>query len=107
MHGFDESQVLNHGRSMRQQFANPCAITTIIILFKFVNFKITKVITIIEIANTVRNPVFIPKIRNTEETTSPGLATDKFVKSIFSGDWKRGTLRTAFTKNKPNNRYIK
>ena len=69
---------------------------------KCVNFKMTKVITIIEIANTVRNPVFIPKIRNTEETTSPGLATDKFVKSIFSGDWKRGTLRTAFTKNKPN-----
>ena len=31
--------------------------------FKLVNFKITKVITIIEIARTVRNPVFIPKIR--------------------------------------------
>ena len=38
-----------------------------------------------------------------QETISPGLTTDKFVKSIFSGDWKRGTLRTAFTKNKPNN----
>jgi hypothetical protein len=53
---------------------------------KFVNFKITKVITIIEIANTVRKPVFIPKIRNIEETTSPGFATDIFVRSIFSGD---------------------
>ena len=45
---------------------------------KFVNFKITKVITIIEMPRTVRNPVFIPKIKNTEEITSPGLATDKF-----------------------------
>ena len=68
-----------------------------------VNFKTTKVMTIIEIANTVRNPVFIPKIKNTEEITSPLLATDKLVKSIFVGDWKRGTLRTAFIKNKINN----
>jgi hypothetical protein len=70
---------------------------------KLVNFKITKVITIIEIARTVRNPVFIPKIKKTEETTSPGFATDKFVRSIFSGDWKRGTLRMALIKNKINN----
>ena len=53
---------------------------------RFVNFKTTKVMTIIEIANTVRNPVFIPKIKNTEETTSPLLATDKLVRSIFVGD---------------------
>jgi len=53
---------------------------------RFVNFKTTKVITIIEIANTVRNPVFIPKIKNSEETTSPLLATDKLVRSIFVGD---------------------
>ena len=51
-----------------------------------VNFKTTKVMTIIEIANTVRNPVFIPKIKNTEEITSPLLATDKLVRSIFAGD---------------------
>ena len=56
----------------------------------------------IEIANTVRKPVFIPKIRNIEETTSPGFATDMFVRSIFSGDWKRGTLRIALIKNKTN-----
>jgi len=61
---------------------------------KFVNFKITKVITIIEKANTVRKPVFIPKIKNSEETTSPGFATDKFVRSIFSGG-----LETRYTKN--------
>tara|TARA_B110000014_G_C19598889_1_gene317571 strand:+ start:187 stop:441 length:255 start_codon:yes stop_codon:yes gene_type:complete len=53
---------------------------------KLVNFKITNVITIIEIANTVRNPVFIPKTKKIEEMTSPGLPTDKFVRSIFSGD---------------------
>ena len=69
---------------------------------KCVNFKITKVITIIEIARTVRKPVFIPKIKKTDEITSPGFATDKFVRSIFSGDWKRGTLRMAFIKNKIN-----
>ena len=51
-----------------------------------VNFKTTKVMTIIEIANTVRNPVFIPKIKNTEEIISPLLATDKLVRSIFVGD---------------------
>jgi hypothetical protein len=56
----------------------------------------------IEIANTVRKPVFIPKIRNIEETTSPGFATDMLVRSIFSGDWKRGTLRIALIKNKTN-----
>jgi hypothetical protein len=53
---------------------------------KLVNFRIRKVITIIEIARTVRNPVFIPKIKKTDETTSPGFVIDKFVRSIFSGD---------------------
>ena len=69
---------------------------------KFVNFKITKVITMIEIAKTVRKPVFIPKTKKIEEIISAGLATDKFVRSIFSGDWKRGTLRIALIKNKIN-----
>ena len=53
---------------------------------KLVNFKMTKVITIMEIARTVRKPVFIPKIKKTDQTTSAGFATDKFVRSIFSGD---------------------
>ena len=53
---------------------------------KLVNFKITKVITIIEIAKTVRNPVFIPKIKKIDEMTSPGFAIDKLVRSILSGD---------------------
>ena len=70
---------------------------------KLVNFRMIKVITIIEIARTVRNPVFIPKIRKMDEIKSAEFATDKFVRSIFSGDWKRGTLRTALIKNKINN----
>ena len=69
---------------------------------RFVNFKITKVITVTEIANTVRKPVFIPKIRNNTEASSPGLPADKFASSIFSGDANLGTLRIAFAKNKTN-----
>jgi hypothetical protein len=53
---------------------------------KFVTFKITKVITMIEKASTVKNPVFIPKIKKTVETNSFGFVTAKFVISIFSGD---------------------
>ena len=70
--------------------------------FRFVNFKTTKVITVTEIANTVRNPVFIPKIKKSAEATSPGLFADKFERVIFSGEAKRGTLRIAFIKNRPN-----
>ena len=69
---------------------------------KLVNFKITKVITIIEKARIVKNPVFIPKIKKTVETNSLGFATDKFVRSIFSGDWNLGTLRTVLIKNRTN-----
>jgi len=54
---------------------------------------------VIEIASTVRNPVFIPKIKKRSEATSPGLPADKFDRSIFSVDAKRGTLKIAFTKN--------
>ncbi len=66
------------------------------------NFKRTKVITVTEIASTVRNPVFIPKIKKRIEATSPGLFADKFESSIFSGDAKRGTLKIAFAKNMIN-----
>ena len=70
--------------------------------FRFVNFKRTKVITVTEIARTVRNPVFIPKIRNRTETASPVLLADKLERSIFSGDAKRGTLKRALIKNTTN-----
>ena len=70
--------------------------------WRFVIFKITKVITVTEIANTVRNPVFIPKIRNNTDASSPGLPADKLDNSIFSGEANRGTLRIAFAKNKTN-----
>jgi hypothetical protein len=54
-----------------------------------------------EIASTVKNPVFIPNIRNSNEATSLGLPDWITVdNSIFSGDAKRGTLRIAFVKNK-------
>ncbi len=69
---------------------------------RFVNFNIAKVMTVTEIANTVRNPVFIPKIRNNVDTSSPGLPAARLESSIFSGDAKRGTLRIAFIKNKIN-----
>ena len=68
----------------------------------FVNFNKTKVITVTEMAKTVRNPVFIPKIKKIEDATSVGPFADKFVKSIFSGDAKRGTLKIAFIKNNTN-----
>jgi hypothetical protein len=67
-----------------------------------VNFNTTKLMTVTEIANTVRNPVFIPKIKKSPDTISPGLFADKFDRLIFSGEAKRGTLRIAFIKNKPN-----
>ena len=54
-----------------------------------------------EIAKTARNPVFIPKIRKSNEAISPLLvACEIEEKSIFSGDANRGTLRIAFAKNK-------
>ena len=73
-----------------------------VIPLRFVNFNTTKLITVTEIANTVKNPVFIPKIINREDMNSPGLAADKFDRLIFSGEAKRGTLKIAFIKNKTN-----
>jgi len=70
--------------------------------FRLVNFKRTKVITVTEIARTVRNPVFIPNSRNRIEITSLVLLADKSERIIFSGDAKRGTLKTAFIKNTIN-----
>ena len=67
-----------------------------------VYFKRTKVITVTEIARTVRNPVFIPKIKKTEEIISLVLPADTVERSIFSVDAKRGTLKSAFTKNTIN-----
>jgi len=64
-----------------------------------VYFKRTKVITVTEIASTVRNPVFIPKIKKIEEITSPVLPAETLERSIFSVEAKRGTLKIAFTKN--------
>jgi hypothetical protein len=64
-----------------------------------VNLSNTKVITVTEIAMTVRKPVFIPKIRNNREINSLELVADKFESSIFSGEAKRGTLKIAFIKN--------
>ena len=74
-------------------FANP---------LRFVNFKRTKVITVTEIAKMVRKPVFIPKIKKSDETISPVFVAGKLNKSIFSGDANLGTLKTAFAKNKKN-----
>ena len=68
----------------------------------FVNFKTTKVITVTEIASTVRNPVFIPKIKKRIDATSDGLFADKLERVIFSGDANRGTLKIAFAKNMIN-----
>lgn len=68
----------------------------------FVNFSRTNVITVTEIARTVKNPVFIPKIINTKEANSAELSADMFARSIFSGDANLGTLRTAFARNKTN-----
>ena len=73
-----------------------------VIPLRLVNFNTTKLMTVTEIANTVRNPVFIPKIKKSPDTISPGLFADKFDRLIFSGEAKRGTLRIAFIKNKPN-----
>ncbi len=67
-----------------------------------VYFKRTNVITVTEIAKTVRNPVFIPKIKKIEEIISLVLPADILERSIFSGEEKRGTLKTAFIKNTIN-----
>jgi len=73
-----------------------------VIPLRFVNFKTTNVITVTEIASTVKNPVFIPKIKKNADAISPGLFADKLERVIFSGEAKRGTLRIAFIKNNPN-----
>ena len=89
---------VNTSNKLLKKKTNPLTIPC-----KFVNFKITKVITMIEKASIVKNPVFIPKIMKTVETKSLGLAIAKFVRSIFSGDWNLGTLRIVLIKNKMNN----
>ncbi len=73
-----------------------------VIPLREVNFSITNVITVTEIANTVRNPVFIPKIKKSPEAISPGLLTDKSERMIFSDEANLGTLKTAFIRNKTN-----
>lgn len=75
---------------------------TFIIPLRLVNFNTTKVITVTEIAKTVKNPVFVPKIKKSEDITSPGLAADKLDNWIFSVELKQSTLKRAFTKNKIN-----
>ena len=56
-----------------------------------------------EIANTAKKPVFTPNIKKIIDATSAVLvAWEIDSKSIFSGDAKRGTLRIAFARNKPN-----
>jgi len=62
----------------------------------------TKLMTVTDIANTVRNPVFIPKIKKSDENISSELITGKLNRSIFSGDSKRGTLKTALIRNNTN-----
>lgn len=69
---------------------------------RFVNFKTTKLITVTEIANTVRNPVLTPNIKKMEDASSPGLFADRSDMMIFSGEANRGTLNSAFTKNRMN-----
>ena len=69
---------------------------------RFVNFSKTKVITVIDIARTVRNPVLIPNIKNIKEASSSGLPAEKLNRSIFSGDANLGTLKIALAKNKTN-----
>jgi len=54
--------------------------------------------TVTEIANTVKKPVFIPNTKKRKDTTSPGPLAETFVKSIFSGDANRGTLKIALIK---------
>lgn len=58
--------------------------------------------TVTDIVNTVRNPVFIPKIKKSDENISSELVTGKLNRSIFSGDSKRGTLKTALIRNNTN-----
>ena len=76
---------------------NPLAIPD-----RFVNFNTTKLITVTEIANTVKNPVFIPKIKKRVDASSAGEFADKFDRLILSGEANLGTLKIAFIKNKTN-----
>lgn len=69
---------------------------------RFVNFNITKLMTVAEIASTVKNPVFIPKIKKRDDMSSPGLPADRLDRVIFWGEAKRGTLKIAFVRNRTN-----
>ena len=74
----------------------------LVIPLRLVNFNTTKLITVTEIAKTVRKPVFIPKIKKSADASSPGLFADRLEREIFSGEAKRGTLKIAFIKNNTN-----
>ena len=67
-----------------------------------VNLSTTKLVTVTEIANTVRNPVFMPKIKKRAAATSPGLLADKLERLTFSEEANLGTLKIAFIRNKIN-----
>ena len=88
---------VNINKSMLKKKTNAFTIP-----FRWVNFNRTKVITVTEIASTVRNPVFIPNIKNSIDAASVEPFVSKLERSIFSGDAKRGTLKIAFIKNITN-----
>jgi len=68
-----------------------------------VNFRSKKVMTVTEVAITAKNPAFIPIIVKINDVNSCGLPTcEMCVRSILSGDAKRGTLRIAFARNRKN-----
>lgn len=77
-------------------------INALVIRQILVNFNKTNVITVTENAKTVRNPVFVPNIKNRKDANSFGFLADKVTKSIFSGDANLGTLKIAFIRNKTN-----
>ena len=74
----------------------------LVIPFREVNLSTTKLSTVTEIANTVKNPVFMPKIKKSAEATSPGLFADKLERLTFSEEANLGTLKIAFIRNKIN-----
>ncbi|WP_179362231.1 hypothetical protein [Nitrosopumilus oxyclinae] len=88
---------VNTNKSALKKKINPLAIPV-----RFVNFNTTKVITVTEIASTVKNPVFIPKIKKRVDANSAGEFADKFDRLTLSGEANLGTLKIAFIKNKTN-----
>ncbi|MGY5147356.1 MAG: hypothetical protein ACW9W4_05105 [Candidatus Nitrosopumilus sp. bin_7KS] len=88
---------VNINKSALKKKTNPLDIPD-----RFVNFNTTKLITVTEIASTVKNPVFIPKIKKRVDANSAGEFADKFDRLTLSGEANLGTLRIAFIKNKTN-----